>query len=108
AVYFAGFIAGLGRALLSADKPTWRLFPLPDAMASGLRWYPPALAITLAAGWVLQKLATLVNASLAATVAQNCIMTVVLGLLTVLAMRRATRPRRPVDPDPHAIPESPP
>src|SRR5690606_10638677 len=100
-----GFITGLGRALLSADRPTWRLISLPDNVASGLRWYPLILAITLAMGWIGQKLATQVNASLTATVAQNCAMTLVLGGLMALAMRRATRLRRPADPDPHAAAE---
>src|SRR5690606_12270237 len=59
AVYFAGFVTGLGLALLSANRPTWRLFPLPDTVASGLQWHPVILALTLATGWVGQKLATL-------------------------------------------------
>ncbi|MDS1140900.1 DUF3772 domain-containing protein [Pusillimonas sp. SM2304] len=108
AIYFGGFITGLGRALLSADRPTWRLISLPDKVASGLRWYPLVLAITLAMGWIGQKLATQVNASLTATVAQNCVMTLVLGGLMALAMRRATRLRRPADPDPHAAAEKAP
>src|SRR5690606_23510593 len=105
AAYFAGFVTGLGRALLSADRPTWRLISLPDAVASGLRWYPAVLAITLAAGWIAQKLATLVNASLAATVVQNSLMTLIVGTLLAHAMRRATRLRRPPAPDPHAASE---
>ncbi|NYT85475.1 mechanosensitive ion channel family protein [Pusillimonas harenae] len=107
AAYFAGFVTGLGRALLSADRPTWRLISLPDPVASGLRWYPAVLAITLAAGWMAQKLATLVNASLAATVVQNSLMTLILGTLLAHAMRRATRLRRPPAPDPHAVASEP-
>lgn len=105
AIYFAGFVTGLGRALLSANRPTWRLFSLPDPVASGLQWYPVILAITLAAGWVGQKLASLVNASLTATVAQNCLMTLILGALMAHAMRRATRLRQPQDQDPHSASE---
>ncbi|HWK70690.1 MAG TPA: DUF3772 domain-containing protein [Burkholderiaceae bacterium] len=91
AVYFGGFVTGLGRALLSADRPTWRLASLSDEVATGLRWFPAILALVLVAGWIGQRLATLVNASLAATVAQNCMMSLVLGLLMALAMRQATR-----------------
>lgn len=105
AAYFAGFVTGLGRALLSADRPTWRLMSLPDPVASGLQWYPAVLAITLTAGWIAQKLATLVNASLAATVVQNSLMTLILGTLLAHAMRRAARLRRPPAPDPHATSE---
>jgi potassium efflux system protein len=94
AVYFGGFVAGLGRALLSADRPTWRLASLPDEVATGLRWFPALLAIALVMGWIAQKLAALVNASLSATVAQNCILSLVLGALMALAMRRATQLRR--------------
>lgn len=91
AAYFGGFVAGLGRALLSADRPTWRLPSLSDEVATGLRWFPVLLALALVMGWIAQKLATLVNASLTATVAQNCILSLVLGALMALAMRRATR-----------------
>src|SRR3546814_4130820 len=71
AVYFGGFVAGLGRALLSANRPTWRLAALPDNLATGLRWFPALLAVALVTGWIAQKLSALVNASLTATVAQR-------------------------------------
>lgn len=96
AAYFGGFVAGLGRALLSADRPTWRLASLSDEVATGLRWFPALLALALVMGWIAQKLAALVNASLTATVAQNCILSLVLGALMALAMRRATRLSRRV------------
>jgi potassium efflux system protein len=103
AVYFGGFVAGLGRALLSADRPTWRLLSLPDEVATGLRWFPVLLATVLVMGWIGQKLASLVNASLSATVAQNCMVSLVLGALMALAMRQATRHRR----DAHTDPQKP-
>ncbi|HEY9573497.1 MAG TPA: DUF3772 domain-containing protein [Pusillimonas sp.] len=100
AVYFGGFVAGLGRALLSANRPTWRLAALPDNLATGLRWFPALLAVALVTGWIAQKLSALVNASLTATVAQNCMLSLVLGALMALAMRQATRLSRRASADP--------
>ncbi|NYT43398.1 mechanosensitive ion channel family protein [Alcaligenaceae bacterium] len=94
AVYFGGFVAGLGRALLSWNRPTWRLLPLPDSVARGLRWFPTVLAIILVTGWVTQRLAAILNASLLATVAQNCAVALALSLTLALATYRAEGLRR--------------
>ncbi|HUA80654.1 MAG TPA: DUF3772 domain-containing protein, partial [Dyella sp.] len=39
-VFFAAFIAGLGRALLSVNHPSWRLPALTKFTARSLRWFP--------------------------------------------------------------------
>jgi len=44
----AGFLAGLAQALICAARPSWRLLPMPDAVADRLR----ALPLLLAAGGV--------------------------------------------------------
>ena len=41
---FAAFVAGLGRALLAATRPSWRLPALSDAAAERLRLFPGLLA----------------------------------------------------------------
>ncbi|MGB3289145.1 MAG: DUF3772 domain-containing protein [Burkholderiaceae bacterium] len=94
AAYFGGFVAGLGRALLSVKRPSWRLAPLRDSVAAGLRWFPLLLALILVTAWIVQRLFALVNASLTATVAQNCILSLALSAIMALAMHRATRPGR--------------
>ncbi|MBV6303773.1 DUF3772 domain-containing protein [Candidimonas humi] len=77
-VCFGGLVAGLGRALLAADRPSWRLPHLPDIVARGLRGFPLLLSIVIVVGWAAQHLAAQVNASLSTTVFLDC----VTGLLT--------------------------
>ncbi|HEY9280226.1 MAG TPA: mechanosensitive ion channel domain-containing protein, partial [Eoetvoesiella sp.] len=100
-VYLGGFVAGLGHALLAPERPTWRLPSMLDTVASGLRWFPLALAILIGSGWAASRLATLINASLAATVALDYITSLALGITMGWGMSRANRLRRLVmlDPD---------
>lgn len=85
---FGGFVTGLGNALLLPGRPTWRLPPISDTVASGLRWFPLALSIVLSFGWAAQRLAVLINASLVATVALDCFMALTLSVTLGLAMQR--------------------
>lgn len=94
AVYFGGFVSGLGRALLAADRPSWRLPSLNDAIAQRLRWFPMVLAIVIVSWWILQRLAAQVNASLAATVAIDSIMAVTLSAVLAWALGHRARLRR--------------
>lgn len=94
AVYFGGFVAGLGRALLSWDRPTWRLLAMPDEVAKGLRWFPTVLALIMVAGWITQKLAAILNASLLATVAQNCVVSLAFSLTLAWALWRTEKLRQ--------------
>jgi len=88
ALCFGGFVAGLGKALLSPDRPSWRLSAMPDAIAQGLRWFPVQLAVLLSMFWIAGALATLLNASLTVTVAINCIMALAIGTTLALALMR--------------------
>jgi small-conductance mechanosensitive channel len=99
-VCFGGYVAGLGRALLAPERPSWRLPPMLDSVASGLRWFPVILAILIGGGWAAARLASLVNASLASTVALDYITSLTLGVTMGLAMSRAHRLRRQVALDP--------
>lgn len=100
---FGGYVAGLGRALLSPDRPTWRLPPVPDSVATGMGRYPLVLALVTTAGWLAERLYALVNASLATTVALNCILALALGLTMVMGVLRAERLRRLSSSDPDAV-----
>ena len=106
---FGGYVAGLGRALLAADRPSWRLPALPDTVATGLAWFPLVFAITTTAGWLVERLYALVNASLATTVALNCILALLLGISMVIAVGRGERLRRQLDrgPDADRVPPRP-
>ncbi len=90
-VCFGGMVTGLGNALLAAGRPSWRLPPLSDRMAEGLRRFPLALAIVMVVGWTLEQAAALVHASLATTVALDTLYALVLGVLVAQGLRRAAR-----------------
>ncbi len=91
---FGGYVTGLGNALLSPTRPSWRLSHMPDAVARGLRGFPLALGVITVAGWVAERLYALVNASLATTVALNCIQALALGSVMVWVVMRGERLRR--------------
>jgi len=93
AVCFGAYVAGLGKALLSPKRPSWRLPPLPDRLAERMRRYPLLLAIVIVIGWQLQRLAALVNTGLATAVAINCVFALVLGTLMAHVLRRGERLR---------------
>ncbi|MDB6001974.1 MAG: mechanosensitive ion channel protein, partial [Rhizobacter sp.] len=94
AVWFSGFVAGLGQALLQASKPSWRLPSIPDAVARRLRWFPRLFAVLIVLAWTIGRLSVLVNASLATTVATNCAVALALGLCMGVALLRYGRMRR--------------
>ena len=93
-VCLAGYIAGLGYALLSASRPSWRLLPLPDAVAEGLRWLPGSLALLTVATWLSQRLPALLNISLTTTIALNSLTALALGGVLAAALLRGERRRR--------------
>jgi len=90
-VWFGGFLFGLSTALVCARRPSWRLLPVPDAVATSLRRFPLLITLVTLAAWVAERLAAVVNASLSMTVAVNCVVALVMGLTVVLALMRAER-----------------
>jgi potassium-dependent mechanosensitive channel len=93
----SAYMVGLGNALLLPDRPSWRLLAIPDAVARGLRGYPLILGVTVFVGWVLERLATFVQAGLPTAVAINAMVSLVLGLVLALALWRGERRRRLVE-----------
>ncbi|HEY0180904.1 MAG TPA: DUF3772 domain-containing protein, partial [Dokdonella sp.] len=99
AVAFGGFVAALGRALLSAQRPSWRLAPIPDEVAERLRALPALLGVALAFSLVQRQLNTLIGASLAATITGTLAVAVIYalligwGLLRVGARSESEKPR---------------
>lgn len=107
AVLFSAYLAGLGRALLSADQPAWRLLPMPDALATALRRQPVVIGAVTLAGWLMQRLAVLAQADLAAEVAINCLYALVLALVVGRSLRIGERLRRAALAAAAVEPESP-
>ena len=92
AACFAGYVAGLGSALLSAAQPSWRLPSLPDAIALRLRDDPALLGVAVFAAWMLQRLTVVFDTGLATTVASDALVAVMLGLALARPLWRVERP----------------
>ncbi len=90
-LWFSGFVYGLTNVLVCAKRPSWRLLPLPDAVALALRWFPLQIAIVSLVTWFAERLVALLNASLAMTVAVNCGVALAMGLTIVRALMRGER-----------------
>jgi small-conductance mechanosensitive channel len=98
---FIAFVVGLGRALLSNGRPSWRLPPIPDATAARLAPYPWLIALTAALVWVPTQVNALVEASFAAVVAAHVVTALALtGIIGAMLLRL----RGPRD---TAVPEAP-
>ena len=101
---FAGYVAGLGQALLLPGRPSWRLLPLPDVLSRKLRWLPLMLAALIVLTWAMKRLTEQANASFVATVAIDFVVALALALFIGLALLRTRRARRNALNDGHAPP----
>jgi potassium efflux system protein len=92
-VFFAAFVTGLGRALLSVKRPTWRLPPLSDLAAQRLSIFPWLLGAAALLLGAFERISRTIGSSLAVSVAtRGLIALVVSGLLGAALLRlRATR-----------------
>ena len=90
-LWFHGFLFGLSTALVCTRRASWRLPPIPDAVATSLRWFPGLITLVSLTAWLAERIAVVVNASLTVTVAVNCVVALTLGLTVALALLRAER-----------------
>ncbi|MDH0303157.1 MULTISPECIES: DUF3772 domain-containing protein [unclassified Pseudomonas] len=93
-VIFSAFISGLGRAMLMLQRPSWRLPPIPDEVASALGWFPKVLALALMVLLTQERINSVIGTSLALTLATNGLTALVVSLLFVVALVRYRRARR--------------
>lgn len=101
-ICFAGFTAGLGHALLSPNRTSWRLLPLPDALAARMGRYPTVFALVMVLVWAAERVSIVINTGLSTAVAINCIVALVLSITVAYGLLRAERCWRQVraaDPD---------
>ncbi|MDO1529739.1 DUF3772 domain-containing protein [Fulvimonas sp. R45] len=92
--FFAAYVAGLGHAVLSARRSSWRLPALSDEAAQSLRalpWLLGAAALLLGA---LERISGYIGASLASTVFVRAVLALVISGLVGLALARLARARR--------------
>nr|WP_242630899.1 DUF3772 domain-containing protein [Variovorax paradoxus] len=105
ALVFMAFVIGLGRALLATARPSWRLPPMPDAMATRLAALPWLVALVAALAWTPAEINQLVNASFAAVVATHVLTALVLTALVGAVLYRL-KPLRADAPE-AGLPERP-
>ncbi|WP_343850907.1 DUF3772 domain-containing protein [Rhodanobacter soli] len=93
-VCFAAYVTGLGRALLSVPRPSWRLPALSDLAAQRLRLFPWLLAAAALLFGLLDRTSRAIGTSLPATVATRGLFALVISGLIGLALLRLRRARR--------------
>ncbi|HZX69716.1 MAG TPA: DUF3772 domain-containing protein [Rhodanobacter sp.] len=87
-VCFAAFVTGLGRALLSVQRPSWRLPVLSDLAAQRVRRIPWLLGATALLFGLIERISRTIGSSLPATVATRGLMALVIsGLIGVAWLR---------------------
>ncbi len=90
---FGGYAAGLGNALMSPRRPSWRLPPIGDEVARRLRWVPNAVGVLVALTWLAERLPVLLNASLTTTITVTGIVAVLIMLTLAAALNAGRRLR---------------
>jgi small-conductance mechanosensitive channel len=93
-VCFAAYVTGLGRALLSVSRPSWRLPALSDLAAQRLRPFPWLLAAAALLFGVFERTSRAIGSSLPATVATRGVMALVVSGLIGVALLRLRRTRK--------------
>jgi potassium efflux system protein len=74
AVGWAGAVLALGRALATDPDPRRRLLTVPDAVARAAGGLLSVVALITAAGFLLSRLIFVVGASVSASIATNCVL----------------------------------
>ncbi|WP_312936156.1 DUF3772 domain-containing protein [Pseudomonas sp.] len=93
-VVFSAFVSGLGRAMLMLQRPSWRLPPIPDEVASALGWFPQVLALSLMLLLTVERINSVIGTSLALTLATNGLTALVVSILFIAALVSYRRTRR--------------
>jgi small-conductance mechanosensitive channel len=94
ATFFAAFVAGLGRALLSYNHPSWRLPTLMDGTARVLRWFPWLLGSAFLLLGVLEHLNSVAGSSLPAAVCTRALLALLISGLIGATLLRVKRQKR--------------
>lgn len=104
-VFFAAFVAGLGRALLSYHHPSWRLPALAEETVRDLRWFPWVLGTAFFLLGVIEHLNDIAGASLPAAIATRAFLALLISGLVGLALFRVQRVRRTLRQDDEKAPK---
>jgi potassium efflux system protein len=93
-VTFAAFLTGLGRAVLSTKRPSWRLPALSDDAAHRLRMFPWLLGAAAFLLGLLESVISAIGMSLPATVATRGFLATLIAVLFADALIRLGKSRR--------------
>ena len=91
-IIFIAFVVGLGRALLSNGRPSWRLPPIPDGMARRLAPFPWLTALIAVLVWAPTQINAVVEASFAAVVTTHVVTALALTALIGTMLLRLHEP----------------
>ncbi len=96
---FAAFIVGLGHALLSRKRSSWRLPGMSDELARRLSPYPWWIAIVASLSGLVTEVNSIIGASLVAEVSVHAVTALLLSAIVALALRhlRASPADAPAD-----------
>ncbi|MFZ0871657.1 MAG: DUF3772 domain-containing protein [Rhodanobacter sp.] len=93
-VTFTAFMMGLGRAMLSTKRPSWRLPGLSDNAAQRLHPFPWLLGGAVLLVNLVESVNNAIGASVAITVATRAFFAVLIGVLVGSALLRLGQSRR--------------
>ena len=94
AIGFAALMAGLGSALLSAQRSTWRLLPLSDIAARRLRRFPWLLGGAALLLGLTERIIRSIGSSLPATVLLHALLALLVSALIALVLLHLRHARR--------------
>ncbi|MGC1301824.1 MAG: DUF3772 domain-containing protein, partial [Caulobacteraceae bacterium] len=97
AVFWGAGVVALGRVLISAGEPSRRMLPLEDEAARRIRAYPWIVALITGAGLLLTQLNSIIGASLAATIAANCVVSIAYAAVAALILLALGSVRKPLE-----------
>ena len=92
--FVAASMAGIGRAMLSVRRPSWRLPPISDDLAKRLSLFPALLALSVLLLGIVEQITGDIGASLGTAMAANALASTVIGLLLASALVRMGKARR--------------
>lgn len=93
-VLFSAYMVGLGRALLSVNRPSWRLPDLSEPEARSLRAFPWLLAASALLLGLFEKINRAIGSSLPATVATRALIALLIGALIGAALIKLRHARQ--------------
>ncbi|CAL10454.1 DUF3772 domain-containing protein [Yersinia enterocolitica] len=93
-MFFSALVAGLGRAFLSNQRPSWRLPAIADEVAASLKLFPPLLASCIMIFGAIDQMNNMINISVSGTIFGNGISALLVALTAAIIPLRANRIRR--------------